>query len=240
MNQKEYQRRMAYEALILLLLLALLLFITRLWPILLLVILGIFIATLRLLFLSSRNVPPTQPPVLLPPRKTDIKAQTAYCALIEDINAGIFQSYPDARWIWESPGALRDLEAGKPAIILLNRAGGYRRAELRAEHGRLKSLVYLSAPVSPPKSSDTHADSQSSASEPLPENYELVAFEWVEANMVSLNQRINDSIGSGETGLHIDRNDLPKPESWSCVCKELQRNGLQNVKIDADGIKVLF
>ena len=45
MNQKEYQRRMAYEALILHLLLALLLFITRLWPILLLVILGIFIAT---------------------------------------------------------------------------------------------------------------------------------------------------------------------------------------------------
>ena len=192
MNQKEYKRRMAYEALIMLLLLALLLFITRLWPILLLVILG------------------------------------------------IFQSYPDARWIWESPGALRDLEAGKPVIILLNRAGGYRRAELRAEHGRLKSLVYLSAPVSPPKSSDLHADSQSSDSEPLPENYELVAFEWVEANMVSLNQRINDAIGSGETELHIDRNDLPKPESWSCVCKELQRNGLQNVKIDADGIKVLF
>ena len=240
MNQKEYKRRMAYEALIMLLLLALLLFITRLWPILLLVILAIFIATLRLLFLSSRNVPPTQPPVLLPPCKSDSNKQTAYCALIEDINADIFQSYPDARWIWESPGALRDLEAGKPVIILLNRAGGYRRAELRAEHGRLKSLVYLSAPVSPPKSSDTHAGSQSSAPEPLPENYELVAFEWVEANMVSLNQRINDAIGSGETGLHIDRNELPKPESWSCVCKELQRNGLQNVKIDADGIKVLF
>ncbi len=80
----------------------------------------------------------------------------------------------------------------------------------------------------------------SNPSSPLPENYELVAFEWVEANMVSLNQRINDAIGSGETELHIDRNDLPKPESWSCVCKELQRNGLQNVKIDADGIKVLF
>ncbi len=154
MNQKEYRRRMAYEALILLLLLALLLFITRLWPILLLVILGIFIAALRLLFLSFRNVPPTQPPVLLPSCKSDSNKQTAYCALIEDINAGIFQSYPDARWIWESPGALRDLEAGKPVIILLNRAGGYRRAELRAEHGRLKSLVYLSAPVSTSKSAD--------------------------------------------------------------------------------------
>ena len=240
MNQKEYQRRMAYEALILLLLLALLLFITRLWPILLLVILGIFIATLRLLFLSSRNVPPTQPPVLLPPCKTDSKSQAAYCALIQEINANIFQSYPDARWIWESPGALRDPEAGKPVIILLNRAGGYRRAELRAEHGRLKSLVYLSAPETKVRSSVIREDSQSGESAPLPENYELVAFEWVENNMVSLNQRINDAIGSGETGLHIDRNDLPKPESWSCVCKELQRNGLQHVKIDADGIKVLF
>ncbi len=239
MNQKEYKRRMAYEALIMLLLLALLLFITRLWPILLLVILGIFIATLRLLFLSSRNVPPTQP-VLLPPCKTDSKSQAAYCALIQEINANIFQSYPDARWIWESPGALRDLEAGKPVIILLNRAGGYRRAELRAEHGRLKSLVYLSAPETKVRSSVIREDSQSGESVPLPENYELVAFEWVEANMVSLNQRINDAIGSGETELHIDRNDLPKPESWSCVCKELQRNGLQNVKIDADGIKVLF
>ena len=134
---------MAYEALIMLLLLALLLFITRLWPILLLVILGIFIATLRLLFLSSRNVPPTQPPVLLPSCKSDSNKQTAYCALIEDINAGIFQSYPDARWIWESPGALRDLEAGKPVIILLNRAGGYRRAELRAEHGRIGPFLRL-------------------------------------------------------------------------------------------------
>ena len=35
MNNKEFQRRAAYEALILLLILALLLFITRLWPILL-------------------------------------------------------------------------------------------------------------------------------------------------------------------------------------------------------------
>ena len=55
MNKKEWKRRMAYEALILLGLLALLLFITRLWPILLLVILGIFVAALRLLFLSPQG-----------------------------------------------------------------------------------------------------------------------------------------------------------------------------------------
>ena len=71
MNNKEFQRRAAYEALILLLILALLLFITRLWPILLLVILGIFIGALRLLFLSSQTVQSDQP---LPPLKTFFSA----------------------------------------------------------------------------------------------------------------------------------------------------------------------
>ena len=66
MKDKEFKRHMAYEALVILGLLALLLFITRLWPILLLVILGIFIATLRLLFLSCKTVEPTEPLLALP------------------------------------------------------------------------------------------------------------------------------------------------------------------------------
>ena len=52
MTKKEWQRRMVYEALVILGMLALLLFVCRLWPILLLVILGIFAAALRLVFLS--------------------------------------------------------------------------------------------------------------------------------------------------------------------------------------------
>ena len=56
MNDKNRQRHLAYEALVILGQLALLTFITRLWPILLLIILGIFVAALRLLFLSSKKV----------------------------------------------------------------------------------------------------------------------------------------------------------------------------------------
>ena len=44
MTDKEKKRQLAYEALIILGMLALLTFICRLWPILLLIILGIFIA----------------------------------------------------------------------------------------------------------------------------------------------------------------------------------------------------
>lgn len=58
MTKKEWQRHMAYEALVILGMLALLLFVCRLWPILLLVILGIFAAALRLVFLSSPKVQP--------------------------------------------------------------------------------------------------------------------------------------------------------------------------------------
>ena len=59
MTKKGWQRRMAYEALVILGMLALLLFVCRLWPILLLVILGIFAAALRLVFLSSPKVQPS-------------------------------------------------------------------------------------------------------------------------------------------------------------------------------------
>jgi len=58
MNDKKRQRHIAYEVLVILGQLALLTYITRLWPILLLVILGIFVAALRLLFLSSQKVEP--------------------------------------------------------------------------------------------------------------------------------------------------------------------------------------
>lgn len=61
MTNKDWKRHMAYEALVILGLLALLTFICRLWPILLLIILEILIATLRLLFLSSKKVEVIQP-----------------------------------------------------------------------------------------------------------------------------------------------------------------------------------
>lgn len=48
MNDKNRQRHIAYEVLVILGQLALLTYITRLWPILLLVILGIFVAAYRL------------------------------------------------------------------------------------------------------------------------------------------------------------------------------------------------
>lgn len=76
MQNKEFKRHIAYEVLTILGTLALLLFVCRLWPILLLVILGIFIAAMRLLFLSARkveNIPPLLPAARPEPTDQDIR-----------------------------------------------------------------------------------------------------------------------------------------------------------------------
>ena len=68
MSNRDKKRHLAYEALLLLGCLAMLLFITRLWPLLLLAILGIFAAVIRLLFLSVRQVETIAPKPMPQPK----------------------------------------------------------------------------------------------------------------------------------------------------------------------------
>ena len=240
MNKKEWKRRMAYEALILLGLLALLLFITRLWPILLLVILGIFVAALRLLFLSPREVKTTQPTPLLPApasaaSEPDLKTQ-GYAHVLRQITDRVLADYPNARWIWEKPNARRLIEAGEPVCILLNRAGGYRKAQVQIVNG----VIYFSGEAAPAPSPDAPKAESESGAEPLPENYELLAFEWVEANLLRLNEEINEAIGLGKAEHLLAPETLPVRESWEDICQELQRNGLEQVVADESGIHIII
>ena len=134
MNQKEFKRRMAYEVLIILGMLALLTFICRLWPILLLIILGIFIAAIRLLFLSSKKVEviepmPQAPEPVKEPTERDVR-ELAYAVILKRITELITDEYPDARWVWENPNAKQCIQNGEEVYVLLNRAGGYRRAKV--------------------------------------------------------------------------------------------------------------
>ena len=204
----------------------------------LLVILGIFIGALRLLFLSSQTVQSNQP---LPPLKSLKPSDPdldSFSLLQTEITDRVLKVYPDARWVWENRNPRQSLRRNEPLKILLNRAGGYRCAELRLKNGRLSELIYQSAPMQEKKSQPSQAEVV--YGEPLPENYELIAFEWVDKHLLELNEKLNVAIGLGLAEYRIATDDLLQPESWSCVCKELQRNGLQNVKIDADGIKLLF
>lgn len=236
MNNKEFQRRVAYEALILLLILALLLFITRLWPILLLVILGIFVGALRLLFFSSQKVQSVQ--ILQCPKGCSVSDTDldSFSKLQTEITERVREVCPDARWVWENRNPRRSIAQNEPLVILLNRAGGYRRAELRLENGKLAELIYQAAP-SPAKKVKT-AEPEVVYGEPLPENYDLIAFEWVDKHLLELNGKLNEAIGLGQTQYRITPDTLPQPESWDAIRKELQRNGLKDVAADTDGILI--
>lgn len=61
MDNNEKKMRFAHEALIIMGVLALLCFVCRLWPILLLVILGALIAAIRMVFLSAQKVEIVEP-----------------------------------------------------------------------------------------------------------------------------------------------------------------------------------
>ena len=146
MNDKNFKRHMAYEALVILGLLALLTYMTRLWPILLLVILGIFIATLRLLFLSSKKVEPVKPTLALPPPsqppvETDMQSM-AYAIIQRRITQILRDRFPEVRWIWENPKAKDDILAGNPVYVLLNRAGGYRRGRVVLQNLTVMDVVF--------------------------------------------------------------------------------------------------
>ena len=257
MRDKEKQRHYAYEALHILLLLALLLFITRLWPILLLVILGIFIAALRLLFLSSQKVEPAPPVLALPePQEPQIHTEQdmqsiAYQMIQCRISQILEAKYPDVRWIWENPRAKEDIMAGNKVYVILNRAGGYRRGLVVIRNLHVFDVIFDAVPEEtppandpppsePPKPTDPKPTEDGDEEEDIPEDFGLIAFQWVEAHVMDLNEKVNEAIGRKETSFLIPAEDLPVKESWPDICKELARNDLSGATCHENGIQIEF
>lgn len=251
MNDKNRQRHFAYEALIILAQLALLTYITRLWPILLLIILGIFIAALRLLFLASKKVEPVKPILELPPPAsppTEMDMQSMAYFLIQQRVTQILQAkYPNVRWIWENPRAKADILAGRSVYILLNKAGGYRRGHVVIRQLQVVDVVFeedkkeSDIPNPEPVSTPAPAPSESpEEEEELPENYGLIAFSWVEAHVIDLNERCNEAIAEGLSEYLIPADELPVSESWEEVCKVLIRNDFHGAQCCDDGIIIEF
>lgn len=252
MNDKNRQRHFAYEVLVILGQLALLTFITRLWPILLLVILGIFIAAIRLLFLSSQKVEPVKPLPALPPAQPPTEmdmASMAFCIIQRRITQILQGKYPEVRWIWENPHAKDDILAGNPVYVLLNKAGGYRRGRVVIQNLHVFDVVFeeekpkadAPAPVSPMEQKPAApVSAPEEEEEDLPENYGLIAFQWVEAHVMELNDRCNEAIAEGLSEYLISADELPVSESWEEICKELIRNDLHGAQCCDEGIIIEF
>ena len=242
MTKKNWQRHLAYEALVILGVLALLLFVCRLWPILLLAMLGIIIATLRLLFLSSPQVRPLEPMppgVHKPPARTmeETQVSQAFGNLQVQITRQVRQEYPNARWVWKTPQMRERLQQGEEVAILLNRAGGYREAAVRPLEGGQVEIRYLLPPEVPAAQEAVPQEEEPAAQTPVPEDYSLSAFEWVEAHMEELGTLYNECIAQKQDFLLLTGGDLPEPAAWPALCQELTRNGLISSMAE-DGIQI--
>ncbi len=257
MTKKEWQRRMAYEALVILGMLALLLYVCRLWPILLLVILGIFAAALRLVFLSSPKVRPIrpeqsasvspEPQQAVTNRETvDMEDAQSFGELQTQITRWVRQEYPEARWVWKYPDAKARFQRGEDMAILLNRAGGYREAVIHLQGKRLFEIQYLCAPAekpqleepaSPQEDQPTLEEAVSQPETSQPEDCSLTAFEWVESHLEELNTLCNECIAQKQDFLLLTGGDLPEPAAWPALCQELLRNGL-SCHMEEEGVRI--
>lgn len=251
MDTKERKRARVYDALEILLMLVLLVFVCRLWPILLLIILGIFAVALRLAFSGKQQtepVPHQQPQTQRHKRPTERNVlDMAYGVIIGRISDLVRADYPGARWTWESPQAKARIGAGEDVYILLDHAGGFRRAKVVIRCLRAIALAYQTEPQAEavhdrgtvPQRTKAAAPVQTDAgSEPVQEDYSLLAFEWVEANIIDLNRRCNDAIGRGDADILLAAKELPRKESWEDICSQLKRDGLSNSEITPQGIEI--
>ena len=219
---REQKKQKRNEVLTIMGLMALLVFTTRLWPILLLMMIGVFAYALWLLFHLEKQPEPPSPLLLgLPaPVSEETVLADAFSLLQRRITEQIVARYPDAKWIWAAADARERFEKGGELIILLNRAGGYRMAMVLVNHLQFCGLDYA------PKPRQETVD------------YGLLAFEWVDANLQNLNAQCNEVIAQGKDTFRIFASQLPHGDSWPLICKELLRNGFASAEPLADGIQV--
>ena len=159
-------------------------------------------------------------------------------------DAPVYLAGADARWVWENARPRDDIMAGRPVHILLNRAGGYRRAQVLIQNLQVCDVLFDTK--KPEENEPVTGDTPENTS-PLPEentdddaevNYGLIAFEWVDAHVLELNERLNEAIAQGESEFMILEAELPERDSWPEICQELVRNGLEEPECCETGIRI--
>ncbi len=212
---------------------ALLLFMFRLWPLLLIALFVWFVVVVYRSFTAHKrantNVTPMQTEAVSTPQVQD---KDWYSTLIADITEYIQAEYPDVRWIWQYPNSKQRIEKGEEVIILLNKAGGYRKARVQVRNYWLESIEYLIAPQ-PQQAQESVEEVQE-----IPVNYSLLACEWVEGYVGDLNDQCSEAIAQGKNEVILTEKELPvEKESWGDVCAELQRIGFNGEQVP-NGIKI--
>ncbi len=236
------RKRPGEEVFTVILMLGLLVLILRLWPILLLMIIGLFAYALWLLAHLNKKPEEPMPPLLgLPaPASEQTVIHTAFLVLQRRVTEQVTANYPSARWTWCESSAQSRFAANEPLMIMLNGAGGYRMAMVQTNNLQFQGLVYQSRPQPEPRTPDDGSEEAPSREPPEDASidYGLLAFEWVEANLQRLSAQEAEAASKNQSVFHLPAEELPHGDSWPLVCAELVRNGFAGAEVRAGGIQV--
>ena len=242
---------LAYEILIFLGVVILILFISKLWVLLFLAVIALLVCALRMLFLKFKSPaaapePVQAPEAVRPDTEMDIQLR-AFGLLQRRITEAVLAKHPTGRWVWAEGRAFERFIHGLPLNILLNGAGGFRAVLVRTHNLLFLTLEYEPAPLvldAPPSPTEDMPPMEADApmeAEPVesaPANYELAAFEWMGQNLERLNIHCEMALNDGQEQFLILQTLLPHPDIWPDICGELLRNGFSQAEALEGGIQV--
>jgi len=253
----------AFEAIKIMAALLVICVITRLWPLVFVVILGILAAALRLMFVSLKNSADTADKLTkstksgkpspsgapaattAPPREyTDQDVLLiAFGILQQRITRAVQTRYPAARWIWDTPNPIECFNEDHPLTIILNRAGGYKKAIVQIHNLKFYGLYFGATDTekrdeNPDDDSEPNSSDNDTADEIDSTDYSVLAFEWLDANFVQLNTQCKTAATAGRKYTLIPTGNLPVKDSWESICLELKREGFADAVVTDGGIRV--
>ncbi len=168
-----------------------------------------------------------------------------YTDVLNSITQMVQDEYPNAKWVWEHPNARKSIENGNPVRIILNNAGGYRKAKVIIQGFIVKELDFTIEKKQEKNETSEEVEELMNVSTGAvvnknteKKNFELLAYDWVQANIMMLNERCNEAIGQGLKEILLTAEELPVKDSWGNICIELAREEIKNVECVPEGIKI--
>lgn len=205
-------------------------YILRLWPFivaLLAVELGLIVCALVKHQEGKEAAPPPAPlPVCNRVVSLEKEAYSRACKKVSEL---VTKEYPDARWVWGCADAKKRILRGWPVHILLNRAGGYRQAQVVLLESEVIGLRFDPESAAP-------QPEEKPWREPFKNDYSLLAFQWADAAAPGLRERCTEAVRHGITKVVLPESELPVRESWPAICEELRRAGFPPAHAAPEGI----
>lgn len=231
----EKRMNQLFKAVIVLGIIAVVALVFRLWAIFF-IALALFVGgRIWMHILKSKMPEPTEPKTR--PVKTISRGTPE--GICEQVSMWVNTEFPNAKWVWAQSDTLKHVALGEDVFIILNGAGGYRRARVCITENTVSGIEYMKAPAGAATGqTPIREDVETNSPEEPGENYELMAYEWVEAHINELNERLNEAIGCGEAEYLLKAQELPITECWESVCGELKRAGVSDAVCVQDGIKI--